>query len=105
VLDVGCGDARHLRALATDPGVVGLGVDVSPGLVAAARAAATTAGLHLDVEVGDARDLAATLGPDRLGSFDVAWSLCQGGLGTSPATDPAVLAGLAAAVRPGGTWS
>src|SRR5690606_32534661 len=25
VLDVGCGDARHLRALARDPGVDGLG--------------------------------------------------------------------------------
>jgi SAM-dependent methyltransferase len=102
VLDVGCGDARHLRALAADPGVAGLGIDVSPGLVAAARDAVAAADLHLDVEVGDARDLAAALGPDRLGSFDVAWSLCQGGLGTSPATDPAVLAGLAAAVRPGG---
>lgn len=102
VLDVGCGDARHLRALAADPGVAGLGIDVSPGLVDAARQAAAADGLDLAVEVGDARDLAATLGPDRVGTFDVAWSVCQGGLGTSPATDPAVLAGLAAAVRPGG---
>jgi hypothetical protein len=38
-----------------------------------------------------------------LGGFDVVWSLCQGALGTSPATDPVVLAGLAAAVRPGGS--
>lgn len=101
-LDVGCGDARHLRALARDPGVIGTGVDVSPGLVAAARAAATADEVDVTVEVGDARHLAAVLG-DRLGSFDVAWSLCQGGLGTSPATDPDVLAGLAAAVRAGGT--
>lgn len=101
VLDVGCGDARHLRALSHDPGVAGVGIDVSPGLVAAARAAVAAEATDLTVEVGDARDLGATLG-DRLGSFDVAWSLCQGGLGTSPATDPAVLAGLAAAVRPGG---
>jgi len=34
--------------------------------------------------------------------FDVVWSLCQGALGTSPATDAAVLAGLTAAVRTGG---
>jgi SAM-dependent methyltransferase len=102
VLDVGCGDARHLRALAADPGVDGLGIDVSPGLVDAARQAATGAGLYLAVEVGDARDLTAVLGADRLASFDVAWSLCQGGLGTSPASDPDVLAGLAAAIRPGG---
>jgi SAM-dependent methyltransferase len=101
VLDVGCGDARHLRALARDPGIRGLGIDVSPGLVAAARAAASAEEVDLAVEVGDARDLAATLG-DRAGSFDVAWSLCQGGLGTSPATDPAVLDGLATAVRSGG---
>lgn len=101
VLDVGCGDARHLRALAADPGVQGIGIDVSPGLVEAARAAAAGEDLDLAVEVGDARQLTASLG-DRAGTFDVAWSLCQGGLGTSPATDPAVLGGLASAVRPGG---
>ncbi|MTV25310.1 class I SAM-dependent methyltransferase [Nitriliruptoraceae bacterium ZYF776] len=103
VLDVGCGDARHLRALAREPGVVGLGVDVAPGLVDAARAAAAADGVgdHLEVRVGDARALTSALG-EEVGTFDVAWSLCQGGFGTSPATDPAVLSGLAAAVRPGG---
>jgi SAM-dependent methyltransferase len=101
VLDVGCGDARHLRALTRDPGVDGVGVDVSPGLVDAARAAAVADGVGIDVRVGDARTLAVDLGA-AAGTFDVAWSLCQGGLGTSPATDPAVLDGLAAAVRPGG---
>ena len=34
--------------------------------------------------------------------MDVAWTLCQGAFGTSPATDRDVLRGLAAAVRPGG---
>jgi SAM-dependent methyltransferase len=101
VLDVGCGDARHLRALAADPGVVGTGVDVSEGLVEAGRAAATADGVDVDLEVGDARHLGDVLGA-RAGSFDVAWSLCQGALGTSPDSDPAVVAGLAAAVRPGG---
>jgi SAM-dependent methyltransferase len=101
VLDVGCGDARHLRALAAE-GVVGTGVDVSPGLVRAGQRAAGEAGVDLDLRVGDARDLGAVL-EGSLGGFDVVWSLCQGALGTSPATDPVVLAGLAAAVRPGGS--
>ncbi|WP_052664991.1 SAM-dependent methyltransferase [Nitriliruptor alkaliphilus] len=101
VLDVGCGDARHLRALAAEPGVDGVGIDVSPALVDAAREAARDAGIGVDVRVGDARTLSADLGAEA-GTFDVAWSLCQGGFGTSPATDPDVLAGLAAAVHPGG---
>jgi SAM-dependent methyltransferase len=75
VLDVGCGDARHLRALATR-GVVGTGVDVSPALVDAGRRAANRAGVVVGLEVADARDL-GWLGP-RAGGFDVAWSLCQG---------------------------
>jgi SAM-dependent methyltransferase len=100
LLDVGCGDARHLRALAAD-GVAGTGVDVSPGLIAAGRRAATDAGVDLDLRVGDARSLADVLGDD-LGRFDVVWSLCQGALGTSPASDPDVVRGMATAVRPGG---
>lgn len=100
VLDVGCGDARHLRALASE-GVLGTGVDVSPGLIRAARDAAVTAGADVELLVGDARALPQVLG-DRAGTFDVAWSLCQGGLGTSPVTDPDVLRGMAVAVRPGG---
>jgi SAM-dependent methyltransferase len=101
VLDVGCGDARHLRAATRDPGIRGIGVDVSPALVAAGRSAAAAEGIEVDLRVADARELPAVLG-DRLGALDVAWSLCQGALGTSPATDPTVLAGLGAAVRPGG---
>jgi SAM-dependent methyltransferase len=101
VLDVGCGDGRHLRAAAADPGVRGVGVEVSPALAAAARAGAAADGVELTVLEGDARDLPAVL-PAELAGFDVAWSLCQGALGTSPASDPAVLAGLAASVRPGG---
>jgi SAM-dependent methyltransferase len=100
VLDVGCGDARHLRALARD-GVVGVGVDVSPGLVEAGRAAAVAEGMSVDLRVGDARRLPGLLG-EEAGTFDVAWTLCQGALGTSPVSDPVVLRGLADAVRPDG---
>jgi SAM-dependent methyltransferase len=100
LLDVGCGDGRHLRALADD-GVAGTGVDVSPALIDAGRAAAMEAGVEVELLVGDARRLDEVLG-DRAGGFDVVWSLCQGALGTSPATDPEVVAGLARAARPGG---
>jgi len=106
VVDVGCGDGRHLRALAADPGVVGLGVDVSPGLVdvATRRAAADDLG-GVEFAVGDARRLAAVPAVAALragGGADAAWSVCQGALGTSPLSDAGVVAGLAAAVRPGG---
>jgi len=101
LLDVGCGDGRHLRALAGQ-GVTTVGVDASSALVAAGRDAAAEQGVEVELVVGDARDLTGVLGA-RMGGFDVAWSLCQGALGTSPETDPDVVAGLAAAVRPGGT--
>ncbi|MFP4311312.1 MAG: class I SAM-dependent methyltransferase [Nitriliruptoraceae bacterium] len=101
VLDVGCAEGRHLRMLGLR-GIVGTGVDVSPALVRAGQHAAAEAGAAIELAVADARRLETWL-QDRAGTFDVAWSLCQGGLGTSPVTDPAVVAGLAAAVRPGGT--
>jgi SAM-dependent methyltransferase len=106
VVDVGCGDGRHLRDLA-GRGVSGIGVDVSPALIAAAEAAAGRdrgawpTGVEVTFVVGDARGLGEVAGVPR-GTADVAWALCQGAFGTHPATDPAVLAGLAATVRPGG---
>ncbi len=103
LLDVGCGDARHLRGLiAGGADVVGVGVDVSPGLISAGRAAAAAQDVEVELLVGDARNLPEVLGT-RAGNFDVVWSLCQGALGTSPLTDPMVLWGMASAVRPGGT--
>lgn len=106
VVDVGCGDGRHLRALAADPGVVGLGVDVSTGLVdVARRRAAEQGGQRLTFVAGDARGLARL--PEVAawledGPADAAWTVCQGALGTSPTGDARVVAGLADLVRPGG---
>lgn len=107
VLDVGCATGRHLWALARDPGCVGVGVDVAPGLVEVARRG-PTGGRPSSVPrfaVGDARRLPAVPAVAAVvadGGFDVVWSLCQGGFGTDVAGDRAVLAGMAAAVRPGG---
>jgi SAM-dependent methyltransferase len=48
VLDVGCGDGTLLRELCRDPGVEAVGIEIDPGLVAAACAAG------LDVRLGRA---------------------------------------------------
>lgn len=92
VVDVGCADGRHLRAL-TRAGIRGVGVDVVHAAMASAPRQANVAYVQ-----ADARRL-----PLRTGSADAVLCLCQGGLGTSPAADEAILAELARVVRPGGT--
>jgi SAM-dependent methyltransferase len=98
VLDVGCADARHLRALARD-GIHGIGLDVSLALLRAAAAAALDEGVadRLTLVLGDGRRT-----PLGGASVDAAICLNQGGFGTHPETDRDVLAGVARALRPGG---
>lgn len=100
ILDVGCGNGRHLLA-AAQRGATGVGVDVSEALVAAARDSAEEAGLADRVAVvrHDARRLGDVVQP---GSFEVAWSLSQGAVGTDPAADLAIVTAMRRAVRPGG---
>ena len=104
VLDVGCGPGRHALELAAR-GYEVVGVDISTTFVDLAVAAAAERGLAARFEVADARDLAFDA------EFDLVLSLCQGafGLTAGPGArsrpglelDEPVLAGMAAAARPG----
>ncbi len=111
LLDVGCGPGRHVLELASR-GIQVVGVDISSTFVEVARQAVDTAGLgHLaEFVVGDARRLGDVEG---LGTnFDGVVSLCQGAFGltggpgseSSPnrELDESIMAGFAAALRPGG---
>jgi SAM-dependent methyltransferase len=96
VLDVGCGPGRHALALARR-GLEVTGVDLSPEFVELARTTADGEGLAARFVVGDVRELAYD------SEFDAAICLCQGGFGLLGGRDePAVLARIVAAVRPGG---
>ncbi len=97
VLDVGCGPGRHAHALGRR-GIEVVGVDVSSRFV---ELAAEGAPAGVTFRQGDARALAFDA------EFDAAVSLCQGALGLGGpdgalASDRAVLAGMARALRPGG---
>lgn len=102
VLDIGCGTGRHAVALAAE-GLQVTGVDLSPAMLARARARAVVAGVGLELLEGDAREL-----PDHLIGFDVALCLCEGAFclvadGVEPlAHDRAILAAVHHALRPGG---
>jgi 2-polyprenyl-3-methyl-5-hydroxy-6-metoxy-1,4-benzoquinol methylase len=98
VLDVGCGPGRHAHELARR-GVVVHGVDISERFVDLASRGAPPGATF---ERADARSLVVRT--DLHGRFDAVICLCQGafGLMTAGGDDDLVLAGMAAALRPGG---
>lgn len=100
VLDVACGSGIHLRLLAAR-GIGGTGVDVAPSLVehATERAEAAASAVRPRYVVGDMRDLPAAVGEE---AFDAITLLSTSFGFFDEATNRAVLAGLAARLRPGG---
>ena len=95
VLDVGCGPGRHSHELARR-GFIAHGIDISARFVDLATRDAPPGATF---ERLDARHL-----PFKE-EFDAAICLCEGafGLVTADAENSAVLAGIAAALKPGGT--
>jgi cyclopropane fatty-acyl-phospholipid synthase-like methyltransferase len=98
VLDVGCGPGRHAHELARR-GMIVHGVDISERFVELATRDAPPGATF---ERLDARRLTDVEG--FAGAFDAVICLCQGafGLMTANGDDRVVLAGIAAALRPGG---
>ena len=98
VLDVGCGTGRHSLELARR-GIVAHGVDISRRFVDIAAEAAGAESLEAATFArGDARELGFSA------EFDAVVCLCQGAFGmmTADGDDALVVAGMAAALRPGG---
>jgi SAM-dependent methyltransferase len=98
VLDVGCGTGRHSLEFARR-GIVAHGVDISQRFVDIAVGAASAESLEAATFArGDARELAFS------DQFDAVVCLCQGAFGmmTADGDDALVVAGMAAALRPGG---
>jgi len=72
ILDVGCGTGRHSTEL-TKRGYNVTGVDLSENQIKRAREKAQEAGVTIDFQIQDARDLPFD------GEFDLAMMLCEGG--------------------------
>jgi len=75
ILDVGCGTGRHAINLATKGYNNITAVDLSPGMIGAARETATGKNVQVDFRLGDARELPFE------NEFDAALCLCEGAFG------------------------
>jgi 2-polyprenyl-3-methyl-5-hydroxy-6-metoxy-1,4-benzoquinol methylase len=75
ILDVGCGTGRHAISLATKGYKNITGIDLSPGMIRAAKAVAKEKNVQVDFRVGDARELPFE------NEFDAAVCLCEGAFG------------------------
>ena len=115
VLDVACGYGRHALPLAREYGMKMTGIDISTGLVAAARRMAapyqklsasaeshgtgsTRAGIDVEYAVGDAREIG------REGVFDGAYIAYNTFSLFSDRDAPKVLAAVRRALNPGGRF-
>jgi SAM-dependent methyltransferase len=93
VLDVGCGDGRHVGALRRR-GLAALGLDLAPAVLAGGRARDPGRPLV----AGRAQAL-----PFADGSVDGLVSVCQGGFGLQPAQDVQAVTEWSRVVRTGGS--
>jgi 2-polyprenyl-3-methyl-5-hydroxy-6-metoxy-1,4-benzoquinol methylase len=75
ILDVGCGTGRHAINLATKGYTNITGIDLSPGLIRAAKKVAKEKNVQVDFRVYDARELLFE------NEFDAAICLCEGAFG------------------------
>lgn len=75
ILDVGCGSGRHAINLATKGYQNVTAIDLSPGLISAARETARAKNVQVDFRVCDARELPFE------NEFDAAICLCEGAFG------------------------
>jgi 2-polyprenyl-3-methyl-5-hydroxy-6-metoxy-1,4-benzoquinol methylase len=99
ILDIGCGTGRHSIELAKR-GYIVTGVDLSESQLQCAREKASKAGVRIQFERHDARDLKFNH------EFDVALILCEGGfpLMETDEMNFAILSGAARALKSGGTF-
>ena len=75
ILDVGCGTGRHAINLATKGYNHITAIDLSPGMIGAAREVATGKNVQVDFRLCDARELPFE------NEFDAALCLCEGAFG------------------------
>ena len=75
ILDVGCGTGRHAINLATKGYNNITGIDLSPGLIRAAKETARAKNVRVYFRVGDAREMPFE------SEFDAAICLCEGAFG------------------------
>lgn len=96
VLEVGCGAAQGSRWVAANGGRP-VAVDLSPGMLEAARAQAAATGIEVPLVLADARDLPF---PNR--SFDLVFT-AFGAIPFVPDPDQ-IFSEVARVLRPGGRW-
>jgi SAM-dependent methyltransferase len=99
VLEAGCGTGRVSLELARRGHAV-TGVDLDPSMLREARDAASAEGLDVDLREGDLADLGRALGA--VEPFDLVAAPGNVVVYLTPGTEPAVVAALAAVLRPGG---